>query len=189
MEIYLIRHTTLTIGKEYCYGQTDAECADTFEQEAQIIQNKVKISENAVFYASPLNRCVQLAQKFSPDFIIDHRLKELNFGHWEHTKWEEIPKEELNQWMKDFVNQPCPQGESFMELAGRVQLFWEEMITKHQDSAQNIYLFTHGGVIRCILSFLLEFPLQKAFTLDLDYGSVSLVRYQAGFYKIAYINR
>jgi len=36
-EIYLIRHTTPKVEKGICYGQTDLNLADTFEQEKERI--------------------------------------------------------------------------------------------------------------------------------------------------------
>lgn len=37
MKIYLIRHTTPHIEKGICYGQTDLDVAETFNNEAEII--------------------------------------------------------------------------------------------------------------------------------------------------------
>jgi len=40
MEIYLIRHTTPDVAKGICYGQTDLDVANTFEEE--VIYKSIK---------------------------------------------------------------------------------------------------------------------------------------------------
>ena len=63
MEIYLIRHTTPSIKKGICYGQTDVDLNfDTFEFELCEIKKKLP-SNIDIFYCSPLTRCLKLAQR------------------------------------------------------------------------------------------------------------------------------
>ncbi len=40
----------------------------------------------------------------------------MNFGDWEIKNWNDIPPEQLNPWMEDFVNIRVSNGESFVEL-------------------------------------------------------------------------
>lgn len=41
MEIYLIRHTSVDVPAGYAYGQTDVPLRPTFEEEAQIVKEKI----------------------------------------------------------------------------------------------------------------------------------------------------
>ncbi len=174
MEIYLIRHTSVAVEKSVCYGQSDIALADTFQTELKNIQNKLAINNDCVIYSSPLNRCLQLASAVSPPIqpIIDARLMELNFGEWELKKWEEINKQELDFWMNDFVNIPCTGGESYKELYQRSSEFFNQCITKPH---QQVLIISHGGVIRSILSLILQIPLVKSFSLQIDYGKISKI--------------
>ena len=54
MEIYLIRHTTPNIAKGICYGQTDLDITDTFEQEVVRIKPHLPKNIQTVF-SSPRN--------------------------------------------------------------------------------------------------------------------------------------
>ena len=56
MRIHLIRHTTPDIKKGLCYGQTDLDVTDTFEQEKEHVLSKLLGEYDAVF-TSPLQRC------------------------------------------------------------------------------------------------------------------------------------
>jgi len=118
--------------------------------------------------------------------MVDTRLMELNFGDWELKKWDAIDKQELNRWMDDFVNVPCSGGESYVELYQRCTGFFNDCTNKpHQQAV----IVAHGGVIRSILSLILQIPLAKSFSLQIDYGKISKVIVQGNnHYTIEYIN-
>lgn len=179
MEIYLIRHTSVAFEKSICYGQSDIALADTFQTELKNIQNKLTLNNDCVIYSSPLKRSLKLANTVFPSVqpIIDARLMELNFGDWELKKWEEINKLELDLWMNDFVNIPCTGGESYKELYQRSSEFFNHCIIKPyfdrlNTSHQQVLIISHGGVIRSILSLILQIPLVKSFSLQIDYGKI-----------------
>ena len=123
MEVYLIRHTETVSEKGICYGQADVTLLTPFEEQFQKIKQELG-NETMVFYSSPLQRCLQLAEYLTKDVIaIDKRLMEMHFGNWELQPWDTIPKEELNPWMEDFVSVQVPNGESFEILYERVLSF------------------------------------------------------------------
>ena len=169
MEIYLIRHTTPTIAAGICYGQADIEVAESFEEEAKLIQQQ--LPEVINIYSSPLKRCRQLANHIYPDATITFTddLKEMHFGEWELQPWDEIPNEPLNIWMKDFVNVRIPGGENYLDLFNRTISFYNQIISKNQSAA----IFTHSGNIRSILSYVNKVPLEESFSkFKIGYGEV-----------------
>ena len=186
MEIYLIRHTQLSIAEGICYGQTDIPLAHTFEEEWKDLKNKLPCPFEAV-YSSPLKRCEILARRLSGKEVkCDHRLLELNFGTWEMKKWDDIDQHELHRWMNNFVQERVPQGESFQDLWVRVRAFLEEL---EKISFDKVAVVTHAGVIRTIIAHILGMPLQNAFQLGLDYGRVSLITLYEKSYKVSYLNK
>lgn len=168
--IYLIRHTKPLVADGICYGQTDLDIAESFDEEVAIILSKISIDASFTIISSPLQRCKKLAEAlpFYKEIQFENRLKELNFGDWENLLWNEIPKEPLKIWTGDFVNNAPPQGESLQELSNRVLAFWKTL--NHTDT--NYVLTAHDGVLRVILAHLLDTPLKKAFTLKINYGEV-----------------
>ncbi|WP_200979215.1 alpha-ribazole phosphatase [Echinicola sp. 20G] len=171
MEIHLIRHTTPQIAKGICYGQSDIEIADTFEEEVTLIKkNLPRLNPDFAVFSSPLTRCKKLAVNFfrSP-ITLDSRLMELNFGEWELKAWNDIPKEEINPWMKDFVNTPCQNGESYQDLYQRCVDFLTEL--KSSDVQQAV-IITHAGPIRAMNAYLNNIDLKDSFDLKVDYGQV-----------------
>lgn len=96
-------------------------------------------------YSSPLQRCLQLARRLGFRHAhSDDRLKELSFGDWEGQPWDEVPREQLDDWADDYLNRRPPGGESLHDLQKRLQLFLDEI------PAVPAVIFTHGGVIRAL---------------------------------------
>lgn len=172
MEIYLVRHTTPDIEKGVCYGQSDIGLSNSFKREAKVVFDKILLSNKVQVYSSPLKRCLQLAKEFSENIQLDNRLLELDFGNWELKKWNDIPKEEMDPWMKDFVNVKVPNGESYTQLAERSTAFYEDLLKKNHDQ---VIVVTHGGVLRSLLALLTEVSLENSFDIKVDYGQVSKI--------------
>ncbi len=168
-QIYLVRHTNVDVPKGVCYGITDVALASTHKQEIQaIIQQLSDIYFDSV-YSSPLSRCTQLAQQLSPSgFRIDARLKELNFGNWEGSSWDEIYKTPYGKkWMNNYLTLPCPGGEAYSDLYNRVSAFINEM-----DKSENTLVIAHAGVIRVFLSVFNIIEGKSIFDRKVDYGEI-----------------
>jgi alpha-ribazole phosphatase len=170
MEIYLVRHTTPAVEKGICYGQSDLDVTESFKDEAAIIQQYLPAAI-ATVYSSPLQRCIKLAAHLFPTHAIQLHdgLMEINCGAWEMKNWDEIPKEEINPWMEDFVNVTIPGGESYVDLFKRVNYIFNII---HQQPKPSV-IVAHGGVIRSILSYITATDLKDSFnTFSLHYGCV-----------------
>ena len=170
MEIYLIRHTTPAIEKGICYGQTDLDVTDSFQEEVNSISCHLPKNIQTV-YSSPLQRCRKLAEALFPDHPLQFSdyLMELNCGNWEMQLWNEIPKSEIQPWLNDFVNLSVPNGESYVQMHERVVTCFESILEKSNTAA----IVAHGGVLRSILSHITHTPLKDSFDqFTCHYGSV-----------------
>lgn len=168
MELYISRHTKVAIDQGICYGQSDIPLLDSFPIEAQTIQTKLP-SDIEVVFSSPLSRCQQLAQIFSPSCILEEALLEMSFGDWELQAWDAIPMTVLQPWMDDFVHHQTPNGENMQMLYERVAAFINKL---RAESYNKVLLVTHAGVMRCIWANLLGIPLKNAFKIAVPYHQV-----------------
>lgn len=173
MEIYLIRHTETICKKGICYGQSDIDIAEPFDTVFENILSH--LPSEAFIFSSPLKRCVTLAKYIQNhiktiSYEEDKRLMEMNFGDWEMKNWDNIPPEQLNPWMEDFVNIRVLNGESFVDLHERTGNFLAEQKTKKINSP--IIIVTHAGVIRSFLCHYSSLPLKDAFQNKVDFGQV-----------------
>lgn len=187
MEIYLIRHTRVAIAPGICYGHSDVPLAASFPAESQKLLDKLPAVDTWAVYSSPLQRCRTLAHRLNAEAAhLDPRLKELDFGAWEGRAWDEIGEAALHRWGADFVNTACPNGESFQQMARRVVDCWQTIC---QAPHSPVAVVTHAGVIRALLSHVLECPLHKAMNIALEYGSITKIRLHAYGAGIEYVNR
>ena len=173
MIIYLIRHTKPDCPSNTCYGQSNlGVIEENFQQEVLRIRALLPISKCGTIYSSPLKRCLILAKELARATCrirTDDRLKELNFGKWELTKWDDIDDNEMIEWGQNFIEKSPPDGESFIQLYERTIEFWKELIKKRHIMTA---VFTHGGVMKSILTHILGMPLKNSFSFHLNYGEV-----------------
>lgn len=186
MEVYLVRHTTPTVRREICYGQTDLQ-VDTslFEHELKRLRAHLPKRINAV-YSSPLMRCTHLAARLGKSFNIDKKLLELNFGLWEMRPWNEIPDQQLADWMKDYVNYKVPGGESMSCLIKRAELFLDQL---NKQPYEKVVIVSHAGVIRSLVGLSLKMKPENFFSLSIDYGSISLLQTHDTHVQLKFLNR
>ncbi|GAB4018780.1 alpha-ribazole phosphatase family protein [Spirosoma koreense] len=218
MDIYLIRHTEVAVGRQIAYGQTDVDLTDTYDEQLTRLRNHLPdgllLPHPSVIFSSPLTRCRRLATDLAsaltagsqietapgqtrvvdeqpPSIRFDDRLKEYFFGDWEMVPWADIPADQLSTWRTDFVSVRTPNGENFRDVSERVQAFWQEQIVPLSKSEphQTVFIVSHGGVIRALLCLFMELPLSNAYRLNLDYGAVSKLTLTSSSYTVQYINR
>ncbi|HEY9005009.1 MAG TPA: alpha-ribazole phosphatase [Ohtaekwangia sp.] len=172
MELYVIRHTTPDVAKGICYGQSDIPVLHTFTEEAGRVLLKLPATVD-VIYTSPLLRCMQLAKTLAEskqvNLLTDSRLKELNFGNWELKAWNDIEQDSLMHWMNNYVEVCVPNGESYAQLAARVEDFLKFIRDqKHKTAA----IVTHGGVIKSLHALINNISLKEAMRFQVMYGEV-----------------
>ena len=189
MDVYLIRHSSVALEKGICYGRSDVALREDCQSQFEIVKRKLEGIQPLLVYSSPALRCTQLAKYLSPSgkVIEDERLWELNFGEWELKDWNKLPQEQVLHWTENFIHEAPPSGESYLALFNRVKGFWEEVI--QNKNVESIFIITHGGVIRSILSYLLEIPLHKSFSLHVDLCGLSKVVVREDFFTIKYTNK
>lgn len=174
--IYLIRHTPIYNPSKLCFGQSEIPLEENFTVNFDWIKEQLNLTENCKFYSSPLRRCTKLASYLSDDnFAIDHRLNDLNFGVWEMKAWDKIPAKEIKLWQEDFVNYRPKNGENFNDLFDRTIGLYEEVCS--DSKTENTAIICHAGNIRAILSYVLDFPLENVFNLQIDYSGISKLTY------------
>jgi alpha-ribazole phosphatase len=171
MKLYLVRHTSVAVPAGWAYGQTDVAVAPTFEEEAKTVKQDLKGLTFDKVWCSPLSRCVKLATFCGyPDATRDDRIKEISFGDWEMTSWEDLSADPRSKaWFDDWVNVPAPNGESLQQQYDRVSRFLDEVKAQ---GLQQACVFAHGGVLACARVYAGLVTLDHAFREVPVFGSV-----------------
>lgn len=167
MGVTLIRHTRLKTADGICYGRTDLDVADTFNQEADAVLRLAPIAK--IIVSSPLTRCQKLASALANarglNIQTDMRLREMDFGAWEGRRWSDLPRAELDAWAEDFLHARAHGGECIAMLRARTL----EAIAEYRASDDTYLVVTHAGVIKAALS---DGDKADNFSAHVDFGGV-----------------
>lgn len=175
MTIDWIRHTSLLISGEICYGQTDINVSPTFEKEAIEVRKKLYGKQYTAVFASPLRRAKMLATFCGYTPIIHPAVQERNFGLWEMKPWREIFASLEESDFPELVTPP--QGESVETFKKRIESFISELKMKYEKEAY-IALFCHGGVINVARQLQGQIAEELLFREVPDYGSITTLSYE-----------
>lgn len=184
MLIYLVRHARPEGVEGLCYGRRDVPVSD---EETDRVARSLRaalpphVLEAAPIHSSPLSRCSALARRLAParSAVIAPELLELDFGSWEGSAWNDVPRRELDVWAQDPWGYAPGGGESAQSASLRFQTWTSSL--KEEGSAAVIAV-THAGLIRLALSAGCGEP--SGLSLSIPYGSVHSVvieRSSAGF--------
>ena len=178
MRLFFLRHTSLDVGLNIFYGQTDLDVSNTFLDEVNNIKKKLLLNnidlENLRIISSPLKRCKKLTEEISDNYEIDDRVKEMNLGDWEMKKMSSIPSKEKIKWENNLLSYKIPNGESNKEFLGRLKSFLNEIIEMDKD----VFVVCHAGSINGMISLLTGEPfdkLVKNYWEKIGYGSLSFI--------------
>lgn len=169
MELYIIRHTPVTLEKGICYGQADVEVDENLFDGYVSSFSKQLPEQPELVYCSDLIRCKRLADALYAEYELEPRLREMNFGDWELKPWNDISTEAITQWSNDLKTYAPTNGENLQQLYNRIEIFLNDLRKKN---AEKVVLITHAGVIRCIWAYILHIPIEKCVRIPIDFGEV-----------------
>lgn len=146
VELWLVRHgETLWSREGRLTGWSDPDLTPKGQTQAAALRPWLSTGLFTAVYSSDSRRAAQTARRAHSDMpLIDPRLRELNFGRLEGTRWDELGKnhQEALVAFDDFV---APDGESTAQMLGRLRDFFDSL------PPERYLCFTHGGPIRAVL--------------------------------------
>lgn len=167
MKHIFIRHPPLVDMQGICYGALDVQIAD-----AVILHYADKLKKELPLLpviSSPLQRCCALAQAIDINAKKDERLIEMNFGDWQGRPWDSIDRLALDAWAKDVTKFRTPNGENFIDVIDRLNVFLNQLEVPH-------ILITHAGVIRAAHYLLGAAPIEQAAAIEIPYAAPIIIR-------------
>ncbi len=131
--------------------------------------------------SSPLSRCAAFAQELTERHGLplahDERLKEICFGEWEGKTKDQISQVDSTA-LVNFYNDPItyrpPGAETLADFQARIVAAWQDLLTEY--AGQHVLLVGHAGVIRMIMSQVLEMPLTSMFRISVPNAGITRIR-------------
>jgi broad specificity phosphatase PhoE len=176
--IDLLRHGACEGGEIY-RGRTDVALSSEGWQQMELATALACDWQGVV--TSPLQRCRTFAEQYAsrldiPLQVVD-ALQEMDFGEWEGRLLEEVWRSDPKT-VSDFYDNPGavtpPGGEPTAVAQKRVVVALSTLL--QACAGQHLLLVCHGGVIRLLLSHLLQMPLATIARLHIPYASISRVQ-------------
>jgi broad specificity phosphatase PhoE len=179
--LLLIRHAEVEARHQRTFGgRIDMGISTRGRAQAVALAGWLRHRPFDALYASPMKRVQQtlkpLLQNGAPSVVVLPGLREVDFGDWTGLGWEAV-REKFGvsawDWLECLERGDVPNGESGAAFRARVGPCLHEVLRRHR--GQSAAIVCHGGVIRMMLSILLELPLPKTGAFEIDYASVTQV--------------
>ena len=163
-KIILIRHLKTNLNDGRFLGSENE--IDIIENQDVSLELKNFNFSNFEIYTSPSKRCIQTINKLKLDsYNVSDDLKEINYGKADGLFFDEVIDQ--YKYISDSIEKEddfkFPDGENNTMVYERIEKF---LSTINQNSA----LFTHQGVVRCMIGFSLEIPITKWYLINVPHG-------------------
>ncbi len=184
-QLYLIRHGEVEARyhRVFAGSAMDVELSPRGHEHGVALAQWMKGTRLDAVYMSPMRRVQQtiaplLAQcGVQPTVMPD--LRETNFGDWTGLNWTEVQERfgvSAFDWLEVLEKDGIANGESAAVVQGRVRPCLEQIL--RDNPHRKVAVACHGGIIRVILSLLLDLPLSRMAHFHIEYGSVTVVELQ-----------
>lgn len=116
-------------------------------------------------YTSPLLRARQTAELVlkgrDVPILCDSRIREINFGVLEGTRFKDEKGNVISKEMEIFFNDPMAYrrpagGEDISDILLRTKDFWEELVNNRELSEKTLLISSHGCAVRALLQNLYQ---------------------------------
>jgi broad specificity phosphatase PhoE len=181
--LFLLRHAEVDERYHRIFGgRIDMDLSPRGHEQANILARHLKGKKFDAFYASPMKRVQQTiapliaGSAYAP--VTMEGLREVDFGDWTGLRWDEV-KEKFGisafDWLNQLERAAIPNAESAATFRARVEPCVRQILNDHP--GQTVAIACHGGTIRMILSILLEWPLPRMASFEIEYASLSQVHH------------
>ena len=184
--LLLIRHGEVEEKYHRIFGgRIDMDLSARGHEQAAALARYLRRKPIQAVYASPMKRVRQTLAPYMTDSapipVTMDDLREVDFGDWTGHNWEAIQTTfglSAYDWLELLEQNRIPNAEPGRAYRGRVEACVRQIVSNHP--GQMVSIFCHGGIVRMLLSILLNLPLPAFAHFDVDYASVTDVELQTG---------
>ncbi len=193
--LYLLRHGEVETRYHRVFGgsRIDMELSPRGYEQAHALAEYLQATHLDAVYVSSMKRAQQtlapLLAKNGHQPTVVHDLREVDFGDWTGLNWEEVKvKFQVSafDWLDKMEQAAIPGAESAQQFRARLQPCLEQIIQQH--AGKSVAVVCHGGVIRMLLSILLDLPITKMARMQIEYASVTVVEHHPVMTEIELLN-
>jgi len=179
MKLYIVRHgETVENRSNIIQGQQPGTLSPLgLLQREKLALRLQELSFDAI-YCSDLERTRATLEPFTKITTTPVRftqiLREKSFGELEGHSGE-MYRRKLQSSGQTRIEYRPPNGENFLDVRARLLPFLDSLHSNH--SGESILLMTHGGVVRVLLTLLLDLPLEELLQQEIRNASMNIVSF------------
>lgn len=179
--LLLIRHAEVEENYHRIFGgRIDMNLSVRGHEQAAMLARYLQRKTIQVIYTSPMKRVQQTLAPYTmngtPRPIVMADLREVDFGDWTGHNWEEIQTKfglSAYDWLELLEQNKIPNAEPGAAYRGRVEACIRKIVADH--AGETVAVFCHGGIVRMLLSIVLQLPLTAFAHFDVSYASLTEV--------------
>ncbi len=159
------------------------------QQQAEQIAERLSVLPLEAIYCSPLDRAREtaapLAAKLGLQLQIADEFNEIDFGAWTNCAFAELDKNsQWQQWNSFRSSAFTPAGDSMVAVQARAL----NKISELRENYGFVAIFTHGDVIRAVLTHFLGVHLDLFQRIEVAPASASLVELNTRDVRVRLVN-
>ncbi|MBC8003233.1 MAG: histidine phosphatase family protein [Opitutaceae bacterium] len=193
--LLLVRHGEVENRYHRVFGgsQIDMSLSERGHEQARHLAEFLDRESLDAIYASPMKRALQTLAPMNtkrghiPEIV--HHLQEVNFGDWTGLSWDEVRSRfdvSAYHWLDLLDQAAIPNAESGKQFRARIEPAMKDILAAQK--GKTVAIICHGGVIRMILSILLDLPLPKTSSFEIDYASVTTLSVASNKTEVKLLN-
>lgn len=196
LTLLLVRHGEVEGSRPgMLLGSTDLSLSEAGREQAFRLREVLPVAEASRLVCSPLARTRETAalavggaeSAESKDKVevdgrieVDPDLREVDFGEWELSSFEELNREQpalVQAWSEFQPDFGFPGGEKLADFASRIERAAGRLAA---GDGETVIAFTHGGVIRALICHFLGLSLRHYLLFDIAPASITTLRLWGG---------
>lgn len=192
--LYLIRHGEVERNYHKVFGgRIDMELSPLGHEQVESLARFLRATPPDILYASPMRRVQQtlapLARETGLKPVLMEGLREVDFGAWTGLSWDDVQAKHgvsAFSWLHQLDDGAIESAERVKDFRERVEMSLDQILA--EADGKTVAVICHGGVIRMLLSILLDLPFRKMSIFEIEYASVTKVHYRPSKREIDYLN-
>jgi len=192
--LFLLRHGEVEARYHRIFGgRIDMDLSPRGHEQAKALAEYLAGTHFNSIYVSPMKRAQQtvapLAAQKGLAATTLAGLHEVDFGDWTGLSWQQVQERfgvSAFDWLAKLEAGEVPGAETGPQYRARIEPCLKQIL--RDCPGQAVAIVCHGGVIRMLLSLLLELPLPKLAHFDIEYASVTVVEQRSHRSEVSLLN-
>jgi broad specificity phosphatase PhoE/hypoxanthine phosphoribosyltransferase len=193
IKVHFARHAECSAGEDIFVGNTDSDLTVKGIEQAISLGQLLQGRKIGTVYSSPLGRAVKTAKIVNSfldsDFIIDERLREIDYGSWDGRERSVVRNEHASlyeNWLKNPSSVVPEHGEKPTAVINRLQSFLSDVANHYRNHDDvEILVVSHKTAIRIIVADIEEHDISHYRDRQIKNTEILTIAYDSSKWQVS----